>query len=423
MKTSKKLKKKAVVNKKATKQKTVAHPKLKITPPFNEYPDSPGELLKFVESIKRQWMATIDALVDPLAIIDRTYRIQKANLAMANLAGLEVKQVLGKKCFEVFANRKTPCPGCKIAKTKGQRLTQPALGQPSIQYEIEGIRDNRFYEVSSQALAGLNQEETNFVQIYRDRTEARKMRDQLAQQDKLASIGLLAGGIAHEINNPLGGILIFSQMLLKELPKTSSHYQDVVEIEAATQRCKAIVESLLDFARANPHGNRHSLSRSSIFEAIRTAVRFGRVSIPKSHHLEIEEKFKDLDHFVTCDRNKIIQLFLNLAQNAIQAMPDGGTLMIKASSYFDQKQNRPIGVYQIEDTGVGIPAEHLNRIFDPFFTTKDPGEGTGLGLALCYTIVRDLHGTLEVESTVDVGTRFTIKIPLDDVVKNQPLAG
>lgn len=431
MKTAKKSPQKNLLKKPSTKKtgakpqssKVTQKPPLQTQGTFEKLPHSPKELLKFVESIKRQWMATIDALVDPLAIIDRSYRIQKANLAMAKLAGLEVKQVLGKKCYEVFADRKTPCSGCKIAKTKGQRLTQSHLGLPSIHYELEAIRDNRFYEVSSQALTGIDQDETNFVQIYRDRTEARKMRDQLAQQDKLASIGLLAGGIAHEINNPLGGILIFSQMLLKELPKTSSHYQDVVEIEAATQRCKAIVESLLDFARANPLERRQSLTRTSIFEAIRTALRFGRVSIPRSHHYEIEEKFKDLDHFLTCDRNKIIQLFLNLAQNAIQAMPDGGSLTIKGSSYYDKDQKCSMGVYEIEDTGVGINPEHLSRIFDPFFTTKDPGEGTGLGLALCYTIIQDLKGTITVESHVNVGTRFIIKIPLEEVTKAEPLAG
>ena len=375
---------------------------------------TPKELLTFVESIKQQWMATIDALVDPLAIVDRQYVIQKANLAMAQVAGRNVKQVLGKKCYEVFAQRKSPCPGCKIA-------TNPR--QTTSNYELEGIRGSKYYEVSSQALRSMGGEGDSFVQIYRDRTEARKMRDQLAQQDKLASIGLLAGGIAHEINNPLGGILIFSQMLLREIPEQSPHYQDVVEIEAATQRCKAIVESLLDFARQSPREQKAITTRSSVLDAIRTAIRFGRVSIPQSQNIEINEDFKDLDHILYGDRNKIIQVFLNLAQNAIQAMPDGGQLSIRASHFYERTRRKYIGVYEIEDTGVGIPPENLPRIFDPFFTTKDPGQGTGLGLALCYGIVQDLQGSMTVESTVNVGSKFVIHIPLEEVTLQHPVAG
>jgi two-component system NtrC family sensor kinase len=381
------------------------------TPPSIKTSD---QLLRFVESIKQQWMATIDALVDPLTIVDKNYVIQKANLAMAEIADRNVKQVIGKKCYEVFAQRKSPCIGCKIAKNPKQSASN---------FELDGIRGNKFYEVSSQALRGMGGEGDSFVQIYRDRTEARKMRDQLAQQDKLASIGLLAGGIAHEINNPLGGILIFSQMLLKELPKNSPHYQDVVEIEAATQRCKTIVESLLDFARQSPRDPKGTTTRSSVFDAIRTAIRFGRVSIPKSNNVEIFEEFLDFDHVVMADRNRIIQVFLNLAQNAIQAMPDGGQLSIRASNYYNHEIKKYMGVYEIEDTGIGIPPENLPRIFDPFFTTKDPGEGTGLGLALCYGIVQDLQGSMSVESTVNVGTKFTIKIPLEEVALKHPAAG
>src|SRR5690606_36506661 len=150
-----------------------------------------------------------------------------------------VKEIVGRRCYQVFAGRTSPCPGC--------RMKDAARATSGETFELEGIRGDRFYEATSQPLLDSDGETDGIVQIYRDRTEAKKLQEQLAQQDKLASIGLLAGGVAHEINNPLGGILIFSQMLLRELPKDSPHYADVVEIEAATQRCKAIVESLLDF--------------------------------------------------------------------------------------------------------------------------------------------------------------------------------
>lgn len=361
-----------------------------------------GNLLNFVEDLKRQWMATIDALVDPLAIVGHDYKIQKANLAMARMSGRDVRDIVGKSCFEIFANRSSPCSGCQMLSVKGTSRT----------FELTNIRGDRYYEVTSQALLDHKGEIEGFVQIYRDRTEARKMREQLAQQDKLASIGLLAGGIAHEINNPLGGILVFSQMLLRELPKDSSHYTDVVEIESATQRCKAIVESLLDFARQNPEGKPDKRAKFDVADAIRTALRFGEVSIPRRSRIEIITKLEDDSHPIVADRNKLIQVFLNLIQNAIQAMPDGGSLILRSETFKDAL-GKSWGRYHVEDTGVGIPAQNLKKIFDPFFTTKDPGEGTGLGLALCYGIIHDLGGTLQVESTVDQGTTFTIEVPLE----------
>jgi two-component system NtrC family sensor kinase len=361
-----------------------------------------SNILNFVEDLKRQWMATIDALVDPLAIVGHDYKIQKANLAMARMSGRDVRDIVGKSCFEIFASRSSPCPGCQMLSVNGTSRT----------FELTNIRGDRYYEVTSQALLDHKGESEGFVQIYRDRTEARKMREQLAQQDKLASIGLLAGGIAHEINNPLGGILVFSQMLLRELPKDSSHYTDVVEIESATQRCKAIVESLLDFARQNPEGKPDKRAKFDVADAIRTALRFGEVSIPRRSRIEIITKLEDDAHPIVADRNKLIQVFLNLIQNAIQAMPDGGSLILRSETFKDAL-GKAWGRYHVEDTGVGIPAHNLKKIFDPFFTTKDPGEGTGLGLALCYGIIHDLGGTLQVESTVDQGTTFTIEVPLE----------
>lgn len=200
--------------------------------------------LSFVEELKRQWLATIDALVHPLIIVNSDYTIRKANLAMANMAGKDVKEILGKKCFQIFADRKTPCEGCALKVTEKTKA-------PS-SFKLEDIRGNQYYEATAQPIVADDDSLEGVVVVYQDRTEVRKIEERLRQNDKLTSIGMLAGGIAHEINNPLGGILIFSQMLLREMDPKSSHYQDVVEIESATQRCKEIVSSLLDFARAQP---------------------------------------------------------------------------------------------------------------------------------------------------------------------------
>ena len=363
-----------------------------------------SELLKFVEDLKRQWMSTIDALIDPLMIIGDDFIVRKANLAVASLGHATVKHVVGRKCHEVFAGRKSPCIGCT--------LKQNAKSASISSFELAGVRGDLFFEVTAQPLFDANGKKDGIVHVYRDRTEAKKMQSQLAQRDKLASIGLLAGGVAHEINNPLGGILIFSQMLLREMDKNSSHYQDVVEIEAATQRCKQIVEGLLDFARVNPPASlQRPLPMINILDAIRTAMRFSRAAIKKSGFIELKDNFTALEHILVADRNRIIQVFLNLIQNAIQALPDGGNVQIKASTTVDDA-GRIFGIYEVEDNGVGISPEHLASVFDPFFTTKEPGEGTGLGLSLSYGIIQEMHGTMSVASTLHVGSRFTIEIPL-----------
>jgi two-component system, NtrC family, sensor kinase len=359
------------------------------------------DLVRFVEELKRQWMATIDALVDPLMIVRQDYTISKANRALAQLAGHEVKDLIGKKCHEVFAGKKKPCKGCKLMDASEQKTPT--------HFSLEQVRGDRYFEVTSQPIFDSKGSIEGIVQVYRDRTEAKQMQEQLAQAEKLASIGLLAGGIAHEINNPLGGILIFSQMLLRELPKESPHYPDVQEIEAATQRCKGIVESLLEFARTRPANSKAVLGPVTVDEAAKTALRFAKVH-PDVRNVEVVEDWHDNGAMVTGDRNKLVQVFLNLIQNAFQAMPDGGTLTLRSS--VKSKGGRRLGYFEVEDTGVGIPPEYIKTIFDPFFTTKDPGEGTGLGLAICYGIVNDLGGSIEAESKVNVGTKFRVILPL-----------
>ena len=179
--------------------------------------------LEFVEGLKRQWMAMIDALVDPLMIVTEDYVILKANLALAKMNHKSnFGEVLGQKCYEVFAGRKTPCHGCRMQEAGRMRK--------AVHGTLDDIGGKLYFETVSQPVFDLNGELEGVVQLYRDRTEARRMQSQLLQSEKLASIGLLAGGIAHEINNPFGGILIFSQMLLREMDKLSHHYQDVIEL-------------------------------------------------------------------------------------------------------------------------------------------------------------------------------------------------
>jgi two-component system NtrC family sensor kinase len=230
------------------------------------------------------------------------------------------------------------------------------------------------------------------VQIYRDRTEAKKLQNQLAQNEKLASIGQLAGGFAHEINNPLGGILVFSQMLLREIDKSSPHYQDILEIEGAAKRCKTIVENLLDFARQRPL--KPKISECDVHLIVTNAAKFASLGFNQKKKCQINLELSAKKFIFQSDSNRLTQVFLNLCTNAFQSMPNGGSITIRSSNEIIQKKNH-LSI-SISDTGSGIPKDHLRKIFEPFFTTKEPGKGTGLGLSIVHGILQDIGGSIEV---------------------------
>lgn len=368
------------------------------TPPTNQ---SKEETFAFVERLKHEWMMTVDALVDPLMIIGEDYKIKKANKAFAQChdKNLSIKDLIGQPCYSILANREKPCNGCQMQETVRDKNPRSWI--------LKNIR-KRYYEVTSQPIVDDNDHVTGVVQTYRDRTEAQSLQQQLNQSEKLASIGLLAGGIAHEINNPLGGIMIFSQMMLKEMPKDSPFYEDVIEIEAAAQRCKSIVTGLLEFARRQPQGKAVKKENINITEAFQSALRFAKVH-PYARNTEVRETFSEAPCFSKGQRNDVVQILLNLIQNAFQSMQDGGTLNCRC--FLENNKEQALIICEIEDTGSGIAEEHLDQIFDPFFTTKEPGEGTGLGLSICYGMCQDMGGELSVKSEVGIGTTFRIQFP------------
>ena len=249
------------------------------------------------------------------------------------------------------------------------------------------------------AVKSFNQE---LEQRVEDRTkELRTAQEQLVQAEKLASIGQLAAGVAHEINNPIGVILGFAQLMLKRVPQENPMYKPLSTIEREGLRCKQIVQDLLDFARQG----RTVLSRMNVNHVIDAAAEL----IP--HHANslsvkmVKGYASDLPP-VLGDENQLQQVFLNILLNAYQAMPDGGQLRITS---------RLVGPEihaTFADTGEGIAPENVKRIFDPFFTTKEVGQGTGLGLSISYGIIEQHGGTIDVDSQVGTGTKFTVRLPV-----------
>jgi signal transduction histidine kinase len=239
---------------------------------------------------------------------------------------------------------------------------------------------------------------------------------QLVSSEKMASLGKLAAGIAHEINNPLGGILIYSSLMMEDLPEEDSRRQDLSRIVQEAGRCKDIVKSLLEFARQTGP----KMEPTDINRAITDGL-FFLENQALFHNIKIIKRLDPFLPFVRGHAGQLKQVFMNIIVNAAEAMHGSGMLTIATS----QSPNEKTVFVEFTDTGEGIPKENLTRIFDPFFTTKDVGKGTGLGLATSYGIVQGHGGNIRVKSKVGEGTTFAIELPIHQgtqpILESQPI--
>ena len=239
--------------------------------------------------------------------------------------------------------------------------------------------------------------------------ELRSAQDQILRSERLASLGRLAAGVAHEMNNPLSGILLFTQSLLKRTKDDLSVQEDLKVIEQEIIRCSRIVRSLLDFSRENkPKKVPTQINRviENTLSLVGNQADFHNIRIIKELHPSMPE--------MPLDDNQMQQVLMNIILNAADAMSEGGTLTITSSL---SSQDNCVEI-KITDTGCGIPEKLIDRIYDPFFTTKESKKGTGLGLAVSYGIIKKHQGFILVESEEGKGTTFTIRLPINPPESN-----
>jgi two-component system NtrC family sensor kinase len=225
----------------------------------------------------------------------------------------------------------------------------------------------------------------------------------VAEAERLAMIGQLAAGVAHEINNPLTGILLYSDMLLKSIPADSPDKKNLEKISSEALRCKNIVRGLLDFARQKKPEIKDS-SVNQILEASLALVKNQTVFM----NINIEKQLEPSLPLIKIDPSQIQQVFMNIILNAGEAMAGQGNLQVRSTMSPERKYIE----VTFMDTGPGIKPEHLKKIFDPFFTTKESTHGVGLGLSISYRIIEDHNGRIYVTSESGKGTTFTIKLPV-----------
>ncbi len=339
---------------------------------------------------KREWELTFDTIDTPIVLVGlEDLIIRRANRAAVPMSQSGLRSVVnnGATCHQTLFDRPTPCTNCPVS---------PQLKAPVTAELQHGERTwvMRAHPMENAPVA---------VCHYREVTEERMMARRFAESDKLSAIGSLAGGVAHEINNPLSGILGFSQILRRTPGRNADDLEALEVIEESAKRCKAIVSSLLKFSRRNRLEDRRQFDVSSCLEETLTLFRAEARRHPR---LKLTATLAPNLPPIFGDSAQLAQVALNLLQNALQALPGGeGEIEVITGK-------KDTGCFfSVRDTGTGIPAEVLPRIFDPLFTTKPPGEGTGLGLAIAAGIIADHGGLLSVDTEPGKGSTFTAVIP------------
>jgi len=339
---------------------------------------------------KREWELSFDTIEAPLAVVNtENLVIRRANRAAAKVSNKDVHSLReGLKCHQFLFDRAAPCVGCKA----GPELKAPA--------RLEITHRDRTWVAEIFPMDG----EPIAVCKYHDVTDERAITRRLIESEKMIAIGNLAGGVAHEINNPLGGILAFSQLMKRDSGRTPQDLESLDLIEESALRCKRIVESLLKFSRRPKAEDRREFD---LARCVDDATVLFRAQIKKYPRARLEVELEKGTPNVFGDPSALGQVVLNLLHNGLQALPNNeGTLFVKTGA------RDGFCYFTVRDTGCGIPAENLARIFEPHFTTKPPGEGTGLGLSIAYRIVEDHGGHFSVDSKVNEGSAFTVLIPV-----------
>ncbi len=331
-----------------------------------------------------QWESTFDGLSDPIAIVNDQFELIRSNQQFDKNNG-------NKNCYVHFSNRSEKCVGCPVPEVLESR--EPKTGKVR--------RGDSYYEVHSYPIQLYDNElPTVVINHYVDTTQSIALRGKVIQNEKMAAVGLLAGNIAHELNNPLTGIRSLSQVLLSEVDDDQLK-EDLKEIESASRRCQGIIDNLLSFSTPGKDAVRVQIDLSEVvtktLPMLKTAMR--------EHNCDVALSDEVLS--VDIELHLFQQVVFNLVNNACQAMEEGGQLKIKTEA------DRGFAKLSIIDNGPGIPPSVLTQIFEPFFTTKEEGKGTGLGLSMSKSVVESFGGHIEVNSTAGEGTVFSVFLPLE----------
>jgi two-component system, NtrC family, sensor kinase len=349
---------------------------------------------------ERQYRRIFEVSRDMIAVVDSDGRIRDINPAGSRMLGFEGNsETLKGESFRSFFER----------PAEWEQLLASVLRQGFVLNSEVVLRGRNGAGMHALISAGLDQETHGkdfsiHLQV-RDIQERHQMQEQMAQADRLASIGQLSSGVAHEINNPLGVILGYTQLMLRSEPQDTGRFKDLKTIEKHVRHCKSIVEDLLNFARRS-EPKKESVD---IHRTIEDALGFIRQNIG-SGRIDFQTDFDRRIPPLVLDEKKIKQVLINLLMNALHAVGPQGTIRVSTAWHPSDGRLEIL----VADNGQGIEEKHLKHIFDPFFTTKTTGEGTGLGLSVSYGIIKKHGGEIRVQSKPGEGATFTVVLPAQE---------
>jgi len=343
-----------------------------------------------------RWL--FDSLPLSVYIVDRYYILRAVNFNRSQRIGAHPRDLVGKKCYEQMFKRSDPCPSCRIMETfiNGTRTRRNSR---------EWTNNEEFteWEIYIHPVQGVDPLPAQAILVEEDVTEKRNLESNLIQSEKLAAVGHMAAGVAHEINNPLSAIMANAQLLKRELPQDNVDWIDSINlIEMAAARASQVVSNLLGIARKE---QKIDFQPIALNETIKNAVALVHHELTgRSIDIALDMQ-EDLPEIIA-SKSHLQGVWINVLVNCIDAMDKPRGLIRVSTQYVDK-------LFKIifADNGMGIPQDQLGRIFSPFFTTKMAGKGTGLGLSISQRVIKEHQGIMQVESLVGQGTKFTVILP------------
>ena len=334
-----------------------------------------------------------------LLAVDEDGRVIRCNSPFEQMIGRNREEVVGRRVEEIFDESFALNLENILGKSRWH-LTEIRNAYKLHTFDAEG--KSLILNVAVAPLRSVSNQHTGAIILLENVSSRVKLEETLQQSEKLSSIGLLAAGVAHEVNTPLTGVSSYTQMLLGMIPETDPKHALLQKMQRQTERASNIVGNLLNFSRT---GNSTEFGDTDLNHLLNDTLQLLEPQLRKTN-IEIDKEYAESLPAITGSGGKLQQVFTNLILNARDAMFGGGRITLKTFAGEDDAV-----IVEVSDTGEGIPAENLTKIFDPFFTTKGVGNGTGLGLAVTYGIVQEHAGSIEAISDGGAGTTFRVTFP------------
>ncbi|MGE4558817.1 MAG: nitrogen regulation protein NR(II) [Desulfobulbus sp.] len=356
-----------------------------------------------LEKKRKEIQALLDGITDLMVVLNEDFSIQRVNHVFTDwFPGVDP---IGRSCHEIFRGNDDRCDNCPALRA----LDRDEIVKDLCIYKVND--DYKHYEIIASPLKTSATGERQVLLFKRDVTLEKEFQAQFYQAEKMATVGALAAGVAHEINNPLTAINGFAQGLKRRINRLEGHIEEELfgDFKEYTEtiikeclRCRDIVQTLLTFSRPNSL----SLAHVELNQCVTDTLFILKHHFKEQHDLTVKTELQEDLPAILGDESQLKQVIINLLANALDATTDGGLIQIKTHS------NESGGAtLVIEDSGCGIPLDCQDKLFEPFFTTKPVGKGIGIGLSTCYSIVKNHHGEITVTSAVGIGSAFRVSFP------------